>query len=172
MSAVHESVFRAKGSRIIHRVTIDENSSVWYNAVIRGDEKGVRIGKRSNIQDNAVVHAGRGYGVEIGDDVTVGPSAIVHGCKIGNCTLIGMGCTVMNGAVVGEHCLIAAGSLVIGKTVIPDGSVVMGRPAKVVGQVTEKQIAYIQENADHYVRLVQEYLEEVKGEVPGGIHEV
>lgn len=157
---VHESVFRAQGSVLVRKVAIGEKSSVWYNAVLRGDEGGIRIGRRSNVQDNVVIHAGRGFSVEIGDDVTIGHSAIVHGCKVGNCTLIGMGSIVMNGAVIGEHCIIGAGSLVTGGTVIPDGSLVMGRPGKVVRQVSEKQIGFIQDNADHYVRLAAQYIED------------
>ena len=155
---IHESVFRAEGSRIVRKVALGRQSSVWYNAVLRGDEGGIRIGERTNVQDNTVIHAGRGFPVVIGDDVTIGHSAIVHGCTVGDCTLIGMGAVVMNGAVIGSHCLIGAGSLVIGGTVIPDGSLVMGRPAKVVRQVTEEQIKFIQENADHYVRLSAQYI--------------
>ena len=155
---IHESVFRAEGSRIVRKVALGRQSSVWYNAVLRGDEGGIRIGERTNVQDNTVIHAGRGFPVVIGDDVTIGHSAIVHGCTVGDSTLIGMGAVVMNGAVIGSHCLIGAGSLVIGGTVIPDGSLVMGRPAKVVRQVTEEQIRFIQENADHYVKLSAQYM--------------
>ena len=155
---IHESVFRAEGSRIVRKVALGRQSSVWYNAVLRGDEGGIRIGERTNVQDNTVIHAGRGFPVVIGDDVTIGHSAIVHGCTVGDCTLIGMGAVVMNGAVIGSHCLIGAGSLVTGGTVIPDCSLVMGRPAKVVRQVTEEQIRFIQENADHYVKLSAQYM--------------
>ena len=155
---IHESVFRAEGSRIVRKVALGRQSSVWYNAVLRGDEGGIRIGERTNVQDNTVIHAGRGFPVVIGDDVTIGHSAIVHGCTVGDCTLIGMGAVIMNGAVIGSHCLIGAGSLVIGGTVIPDGSLVMGRPAKVVRKVTEEQIRFIQENADHYVKLSAQYM--------------
>ncbi len=155
---IHESVFRAEGSRLIRKVAIGEQSSIWYNAVVRGDVEGIRIGKRSNVQDNAVVHVTNDFPVEIGDDVTIGHGALVHGCKIGNCTLIGMGAIIMNGAVIGDHCIIAAGALVTGGTVIPEGSLVVGRPAKVVRQLTEEQIQSIQYNADHYVKLSAQYI--------------
>ena len=158
MSDIHESVFLAEGCRIIRNVTIGEQSSVWYNTVIRGDQESIRIGARCNVQDNTVVHTGPGFPVTIGDDVSIGHSAIVHGCTIGNCTLIGMGAIIMNGAVIGDHCIIGAGALVTGGTVIPAGSVVMGRPGRVVKQVTDRHLAMIRDNASRYVELAATYL--------------
>lgn len=160
MQQIHKSVFQAEGSRIIRNVTIGEQSSVWYNAVLRGDGGGIRIGKRTSVQDNAVVHTGPAFPVEIGDDVTIGHSAVIHGCRIGNCTLIGMGAIVLNGAVIGDHCLIGAGSLVTGGTVIPDGSLVMGSPARIVKQLSEDQIRFLEANASKYVELAAEYIAE------------
>ena len=155
---IHESVFRAEGSRILRKVSIGEKSSVWFNAVVRGDEGAIRIGKRTNVQDSVIIHSGDNHTVEIGDDVTIGHGAIVHGCTIGNCTLIGMGSVIMTGAVIGEHCIVGAGSLVVGGTVVPDRSLIMGRPAKVVRQIREEEIGVIQENADKYVELAAEYI--------------
>ena len=157
MPDIHESVFLAAGSTVVRNVTIGAQSSVWYNTVIRGDEEGVRIGTRTNVQDNVVIHSGHGYPVVIGDEVTIGHSAIVHGCTVRDHTLIGMGAIVMNGAVVGSNCIVAAGSRVTGGTVIPDGSMVMGRPAKVTGQVTDRHLRLIQENADRYVEMMEDY---------------
>ena len=160
MQQIHESVFRAEGSRIIRNVTIGEQSSVWYNAVLRGDGGGIRMGKRSNVQDNAVVHTGPDFPVEIGDDVSIGHGAIVHGCKFGNCTLFGMGAIIMNGAEIGSHCLIGAGALVTGGMVIPDGSLVVGSPARIVSRVSEDQIRLLEHNASRYVEFAAEYAAE------------
>lgn len=157
MSDIHESVYLAPGSVVLRDVTIGEKSSVWFNVVIRGDEAPIRIGKGSNIQDNAVIHGGPGFPVEIGDGVTVGHGAIVHGCKVGDNTLIGMGAIVLNGAVVGSDCIIGAGALVTGGTVIPDGSVVVGNPAKVVSSVKEKHINLIHHSAEEYTKLMEDY---------------
>ena len=157
MSKIHESVFLAPGSVVLRDVTIGAQSGIWFNTVIRGDEAPIRIGEGSNIQDNTVVHGAPGFQVEIGDGVTVGHSAIIHGCKVGSHTLIGMGAIVLNGAVIGSHCVIGAGSLVTGGTVIPDGSVVVGSPAKVVSPVSEKHLDMIRRNAEEYIKLMKEY---------------
>ena len=155
---IHESVFRAEGSRILRKVAIGEKSSVWFNAVVRGDEGVIRIGKRTNVQDAAIIHSGYNHVVEIGDSVTIGHGAIVHGCTIGSCTLIGMGSVIMTGAEIGEHCIVGAGSLVVGGTVVPDRSLILGRPAKVVRQIKDEEVLFIQENADKYVELAESYI--------------
>lgn len=153
---IHETVFLAQGSVVVKDVTIGAHSSIWYNTVVRGDGMGVRIGARTNVQDNVVVHGGQRHPVSIGDDVSIGHGAIVHGCTIGNSTLIGMGSIIMNGAVIGEHCIVGAGALVTGGMVIPDGHVAYGSPAKVVGPVTEEQIGLIDRNAEAYLQLMEE----------------
>ena len=155
---IHESVFRAEGSRILRKVSIGEKSSVWFNAVVRGDEGVIRIGKRTNVQDMVIIHSGDNHTVEIGDDVTIGHSAIIHGCTIGSCTLIGMGSVIMTGAEIGKHCIVGAGSLVVGGTGVPDRSLILGRPAKVVRQITDDEVLFIQENADKYVELAASYI--------------
>ena len=157
MRKIDESVFIAEGAHVIRDVVLKKNSSVWFNAVLRGDEDQIIIGEGTNIQDNCVIHCGQGYSTVVGNGVTVGHLALLHGCTIGDNTLIGMGAIVMNEAVIGSNCIIGAGSLVTGGTVIPDGSLVMGRPAKVIRQVSEEQIRFIHENADNYVKLMQDY---------------
>lgn len=159
MSNIHESVYLAPGSFVLRDVTIGAKSSVWFNAVIRGDEAPIRIGEGSNVQDNAVIHGAPGFPVQIGDGVTVGHSAIVHGCTVGDNTLIGMGAIVLNGAVVGSNCVIGAGALVTGGTVIPDDSIVVGSPAKVIASASEKHLKLIRRSAEEYTVLMEEYKE-------------
>ena len=154
---IHDTAFIAPGAVVQGDVTIGENSGIWYNAVVRGDRDSIVIGKESNIQDNAVVHLGSGYPVEIGDHVTIGHGAIVHGCKIGDNTMIGMGAILMNGCKIGKNCIIGAGALVTQNMQIPEGSLVYGSPAKIIRSVTETEITSNLENAAHYVREGQEY---------------
>ncbi|MBQ1290274.1 MAG: gamma carbonic anhydrase family protein [Lachnospiraceae bacterium] len=139
-------------------VEIGENASVWYNATLRGDSP-LRIGARTNIQDNAVLHAEPGHEVHVGEDVSIGHGAIVHGCRVGSNTLIGMGAIILNDAVIGSNCLIGAGALVTQGKVIPDGSLVIGSPAVVKRALNEEEIAAIRENAVEYLRLMKEYKE-------------
>ena len=143
----------ASQSVILGDVTIGADSSVFYYAVVRGDEASITIGRRSNIQDNSTVHVDYGFPTVIGDDVTVGHNCVIHGCTIGDASLIGMGSTILNGAKIGKHCLIGAGSLVTQNTVIPDGMLVIGSPAKVKRPLTEEEIQSIYKNAADYVTL-------------------
>ena len=154
---IHDTAFIAPGAVVQGDVTIGESSGIWYNAVVRGDRDSIVIGRESNIQDNAVVHLGSGYPVEIGDHVTIGHGAIVHGCKIGDNTMIGMGAILMNGCKIGKNCIIGAGALVTQNMQIPEGSLVYGSPAKIIRSVTETEITSNLENAAHYVREGQEY---------------
>ena len=155
MLQIHETAFIAEGAKIIGDVTIKENASVWYNAVIRGDRSPVIIGKCSNIQDNAVIHEDVDKTVVLGDYVTVGHGAIVHGCVIGDDTTVGMGAIIMNGARIGKNCVIGAGSLVTQNKEIPDGSLVMGSPAKVVRQLSQAEMEAFHRNTLSYVKEVQ-----------------
>lgn len=150
----------ASQSVILGDVTIGADSSVFYYAVVRGDEASITIGRRSNIQDNSDIITDNGRktviymdGTVIGDDVTVGHNCVIHGCTIGDASLIGMGSTILNGAKIGKHCLIGAGSLVTQNTVIPDGMLVIGSPAKVKRPLTEEEIQSIYKNAADYVTL-------------------
>lgn len=157
---IDDSVFVADGAKLIgDGLSIGKESSVWFNAVVRCDEDiTVTIGERTNIQDLCTVHTAPGYPVSVGDGVTVGHMSLIHGCTIGNNTLIGMGSIIMNGAVVGSNCIIGAGSLVTEGKVIPDGSMAFGRPAKVVRELTEEEIASLTESADHYVDDSRRYM--------------
>jgi len=150
MQNIAKSVFLAHGAQIIGNVEIGENSSVWYNAVLRGDSNTIRIGKNTNVQDNAVLHVNLKQELTIGDDVTIGHGAIVHGHKIGNNVLIGMGAIILDGVEIGDNCIIGAGALITQNKVIPAGSMVYGSPAKVIRPLTAEEIASIGESAKHY----------------------
>lgn len=137
-------------------ITIADGCSVWYNAVIRSEES-ISVGKNTNIQDNCVFHAGEGNPIAVGEGCTIGHSAVIHGCKIGNNTLVGMGSIVMDDAVVGDNCIIGAHALVTHRTVIPDNSLVLGSPARVIRQVTEKEVETNRYECRHYMRIKEWY---------------
>jgi carbonic anhydrase/acetyltransferase-like protein (isoleucine patch superfamily) len=149
--ALGEQVYIARGAVVIGDVEIGPRSSVWYNAVLRGDINFIRVGEGSNIQDNAVVHLADDFGCEIGDYVTVGHSAIVHACKIGNECLVGMGAVVLDGAEVGDQCLIGANALVTQGMKIPPGSLVVGSPAKIKRELTQAERDDLKPWAQKYV---------------------
>jgi carbonic anhydrase/acetyltransferase-like protein (isoleucine patch superfamily) len=153
--------FRAHNSTVVGEVAAGENSSFWFNAVVRGDVAAVHIGKRSNVQDNAVVHCDTGVPNIIGDDVVIGHGAIVHGKQVGDGSLIGMGATVLSRSVIGSGCLIAAGAVVPPDLVVPDGMVVMGVPGKIIRPVKPEELEYMRWLRGHYVELAEKY---VRGE--------
>lgn len=144
------SSFVAAGARVIGAVRLGEGASVWYNAVLRADGDSITIGAGSNLQDNVSVHVDRGSPVVIGENVSVGHNAVVHGCTIGDGSLIGMGAVVLSGAVIGDGCLVAAGAVVLERTVVPPGSLVAGVPAKVRRALTEDEREGILHNAAAY----------------------
>ncbi len=146
------AVFTAEGSRIVGNVSFGENCSVWYNAVIRGDDEPITIGERTNIQDNCVLHVDKGFPLKIGTGVTVGHGSILHGCSIGDHSLIGMGSIILNGAKVGKNCLIGAGTLITQGREIPDGMLAFGNPVKIVRPLTEEEMNENKESAEHYVK--------------------
>jgi len=154
---ISPTAFVAYNATVIGDVTISDESSVWFNAVIRGDADTISIGKRTSIQDNVVIHTDAPHNIKIGDDVTVGHGAVLHGCKIANNVLIGMNATVLDGVEVGENCIIGANALVPPGKKIPAGSLVVGVPGKVQRQLTDDDLAHIRENAAVYVRLLKEY---------------
>ncbi|WP_336991612.1 gamma carbonic anhydrase family protein [Leucobacter sp. VD1] len=156
---VHESSWIAPGAVIVGNVEIDADSSVWYNAVVRGDSNSVRIGARSNVQDGVVIHTQRGAGgaAVIGDDVSIGHNAVVHGAVIENGCLIGMNSTVLSGATVGEGSLIAAGALVPQGAVIPPHSLVAGIPGRVVRELREADRESVQQNAEIYAAYTEHH---------------
>lgn len=147
---VHPEAFVASGARVIGAVTLGEGSSVWYNAVLRGDSDAITVGAGSNLQDNVSVHVDAGHPVVIGRDVSVGHNAVVHGCTIGDGSLIGMGSVILSGARIGSGCLVAAGAVVLEGTETPAGSLVAGVPAKVRRQLSEDERAGIIRNAETY----------------------
>ncbi len=147
--------FIAKGAHVVGKVSIGENVSIWYNAVVRSDTNTITIGCDTNIQDNATLHTDAGFPVQIGAGVTVGHNAVVHGCTVGDNTVIGMGSIVLSGAVIGSNCIIGAGSLGTGKMRIPDNSLAFGNPAKIIRAVTAEEADANRENAAHYVALMK-----------------
>jgi carbonic anhydrase/acetyltransferase-like protein (isoleucine patch superfamily) len=156
--AVHETAYVDASAQVIGRVTIGAESSVWMNAVIRGDVNDIRIGARTNVQDGAVVHVmHETHPTRIGDDVTIGHAAVVHGCTVGNRVLIGMGAVLLNGATIGDDSLVAAGSLVTEGQAVPAGSLVMGVPATVRRSLTDEETHRVLESAANYVRYRLDY---------------
>jgi carbonic anhydrase/acetyltransferase-like protein (isoleucine patch superfamily) len=153
------SVFVAEGARIIGDVEIGESSSVWFNAVIRGDILPIRIGRRTNIQDGCVLHTKDGFPLSVGDEVTFGHSVTAHGCTIGDLCLLGIGCVVLDGSVVGRGSVVGAGAVVPPGTVVPPHSLVMGVPGKVVKDMGPGSAEANRAFSDSYVRYALSYLE-------------
>jgi carbonic anhydrase/acetyltransferase-like protein (isoleucine patch superfamily) len=154
---IHSSVFLARGAVVLGDVSVDEQSSVWFHAVVRGDTEAIRIGRRTNIQDGCILHADPGFPCTIGDEVTVGHGAIVHGATVGNRVLIGMRAVVMNGAEIGEESVVGVGAIVTEGMKIPPGSVVLGLPGKVSRQVTPEDVIRIRHAAEHYVMAARQF---------------
>lgn len=157
MPNIDENCFVAESADIIGDVILEEKCSIWFGAVLRGDCNSIYIGKGSNIQDNCTVHVGHKESVEIGQYVTVGHNAVIHGCKIGNNSLIGMGAIILNNAEIGEGTIVAAGSLVPSNKKIPSGVLCMGSPAKVIRELTEGEKEYIRSASEFYIEQINEY---------------
>ena len=156
-------VFVAENAAIIGDVVLGDDVSIWYNSVIRGDCNFIRIGARSNVQDNTTVHVMNGtHPTTIGDDVTIGHGAIVHGCTLHDRILIGMGAILLNGVVVGEDSIIAAGTLLTEGTRVPPRSLVMGSPGKVRRQLTDEDVRSIRAYAERYVEYRLDYMDAVR----------
>ena len=141
----------ADSAQVIGNVHLAEDASVWFGAVLRGDNDPISIGKGANVQDGSVLHTDKGKPLDIGEYVTIGHNVILHGCSIGSESLIGMGAIVLNGAKIGRHCLVGAGALVTENKEFPDGSLIVGNPAKVVRTLTDEQIAGLRRSAEGYV---------------------
>lgn len=154
---VHESVFIAPGAVVVGDVTLEEEASVWFTAVLRGDTDAIRVGRGSNVQDGAVLHADPGSPCVIGAGVTVGHRAIVHGAKVGDNVVVGMGSIILNRAQIGANSIIAAGAIVTEDMIVPPGSLVMGVPAKVRRPLSEEEIARNRWAAEHYVANARRY---------------
>jgi carbonic anhydrase/acetyltransferase-like protein (isoleucine patch superfamily) len=151
-------LFVAGNATVIGDITVGNHVGIWFGAVIRADKDRIVIGDRSNIQDNCVVHTSKGFPVTIGDDVSVGHGAILHGCTIGNRVLVGMGAIILNGAKIGNGSIIGAGTVVTEDKDIPPDSVVIGVPGKIVKQTDPDQQQHILNNAASYVELAREYV--------------
>lgn len=147
---IHETAWVAPDANVIGKVILEEDSSVWFGATIRADHEIIRLGRGSNIQENCVLHIDAGYPLTIGQDCTIGHKVMLHGCTIGDRSLIGMGATILNGAKIGKDCLIGAGALITEGKEIPDGSLVMGAPGRVVRQLDEAGLKNLTSAALHY----------------------
>lgn len=155
---IGDGVYVAPTATVIGDVTIGDQSSLWFGAVLRGDCYPIRVGARSNIQDGSVIHVTGGYaGTVVGDDVTIGHMVLLHGCTIGDRSLVGMGSVVLDAAVIGEGSLLGAGSLVPPRAVIPPGVLAIGRPAKVIRPLQPDDVARIREAGEHYLRYAQTF---------------
>lgn len=163
---IHETAYIAPGAVVLGDVTLGADVGIWYNATVRGDRGSVVIGRGSNIQDNAVVHLDSGHPVVIGENVTVGHGAIVHGCIIGDNSLVGMGAIIMNGAHIGKNCIVGAGALVTQDMQVPDNSLILGSPAKIRRSVTEEELAGNLHNAQLYVEEAREQRSKECQEIP------
>lgn len=148
---VDASAWVADSAQVIGDVHLAASSSVWFGAVLRGDNDPIKVGEGSNIQDGSMLHTDKGKPLDIGRHVTIGHNVILHGCTIGDESLIGMGAIVLNGAKIGKHCLVGAGALVTENKEFPDGSLIVGNPAKVVRSLTDEQVAGLKRSAEGYM---------------------
>ena len=155
---LHPTARVAENASLVGKVTVAEKASLWYGAVLRGDEDAVRVGAESNIQDNAVLHCDQGHPMVVGRRVTVGHGAILHGCTVEDGCLIGMGAVLLNDCVIGAGSLVAAGALVTQGAVIPPGSLVMGSPARVKRLLRAEELEDLEQDADKYLALAAEQL--------------
>ncbi len=153
--------YLAPGAQLIGNVILGEDASIWFNAVLRGDNEPITVGRRSNIQDGSVLHTDPGAPLTIGEGVTVGHKAMLHGCIVGDNSLIGIGAVILNRAVIGCNSLVGAGALVTEGKVFPDGVLIMGAPARVVRELTPEQIDSLKRSAQTYVANGQRYAQEL-----------
>jgi len=158
MNRTFEGVYIAPTATVIGDVEIAPDSSVWFGAVIRGDAASIKIGRRTSVQDDAVIHVSEGVGTVVGDNVTIGHSAVIHGSNIGDTILIGIGAIVLDNATVGTGSIIGAGAVVTEEAAVPPRSLVLGVPGRVVKKVTSEQIEWIKNNAEQYVQLARHYM--------------
>lgn len=159
---IHEDTWVAQNASVIGKVRLMAGASVWFGATLRGDNEWIEIGAGSNVQESSTLHTDMGYPLIIGRDCTIGHNVILHGCTIGDESLIGMGATVLNGAKIGKNCLIGAGALVTEGKEIPDGSVVMGAPGKVVKTLSEDQLNQLKFGALHYQENMRRYRDQLR----------
>ena len=154
---VASSAWVAESAQVVGNVHLGDNTSVWFNVVMRGDNEELRVGRGSNIQDGSVVHSDPGYPVTLGDNVTIGHKVMLHGCSVGDGSLVGIGAVVLNGARIGKNCLVGAGSLVTEGKEFPDGSLIVGSPAKAVRQLSPEQLESLKAIPQGYVNNARRY---------------
>jgi carbonic anhydrase/acetyltransferase-like protein (isoleucine patch superfamily) len=152
-----DSVWVADTAQVIGDVEAGANVGIWFGVVVRGDTECIRIGKGTNVQDMSMLHADKGMPLTIGENVTVGHKAVLHGCTVGDGSLIGIGAIVLNGAKIGKNCIVAAGALVTEGKEFPDGSMIIGSPAKVARELTQQQQAMLQFSALHYIENAKRF---------------
>ena len=152
----------AENAAVIGKVKLEAGANVWFGAVIRGDVEQITVGEHSNVQDGAVMHADSGMPLTLGKGITVGHNAMLHGCTVGDYSLIGINAVVLNGAKIGKHCIIGANSLIPEGKEIPDGSLVMGSPGKVVKTLSDQQKKMLELSAAHYVQNAKRFRDELK----------
>ncbi|ERJ12859.1 gamma carbonic anhydrase family protein [Haloplasma contractile] len=159
--SINASSYIADGVKVIGDVHLHENVNVWFNSVLRGDDNTIQVGKNTNIQDLVCIHVDKKHSTTIGEHCSIGHGAILHGCTVGDNTLIGMGATVLDGADVGSNCLIGANTLIPQGKVIPDNTIAFGNPVKIVRTMDDDEIEHVRGNADHYLRLMSDYKDPV-----------
>ena len=159
---IHEDTWIAPDANVVGQVVMEAGSSVWFSATIRADHEVIHIGEGTNVQENTVMHIDLGFPLTIGKNCTIGHKVMLHGCTIGDNSLIGMGATILNGAKIGNNCLIGAGALITEGKEIPDGSLVMGAPGKIVRQLDDKAIAGLTASALHYQDNMRYFRDELK----------
>lgn len=154
---ISSNYYIAPGAAVLGDIHLGEDVSIWFNAVLRADNDAIELGDGTNVQDGAVLHTDEGYPIKLGERVTVGHKAMLHGCTVGDGSLIGINAVVLNGAVIGKNCLIGANALITEGMQIPDGSMVLGSPGKVVKQLDAKALASIDAGAQHYIDKIPLY---------------
>jgi len=159
---LHPQSWVAPDAAVIGKVKLEANASVWFGAVLRGDNELICIGQGSNVQDGTVMHTDMGLPLTLGKGVTVGHNAMLHSCTVGDYSLIGINAVILNGAKIGNYCIIGANALITEGKIIPDGSLVMGAPGRVVRQVTDQERQFLQKSAHHYVQNAERYRKELK----------
>lgn len=157
----HPDSWVAPNATLVGKVKLEPGASVWFNAVLRGDNELIHIGENSNVQDGTVMHTDMGFPLSVGKGVTIGHNAMLHGCTVGDYSLIGINAVVLNGAKIGKYCIIGANSLIAEGKEIPDGSLVVGSPGKVVRELSEQQMKMLEAGAAHYVHNAQRYAREL-----------
>ena len=154
---IHPEAWVASNATIIGKVKLEKNSSIWFNAVLRGDIELITIGENSNIQDGSVLHTDPGYPLTLGKGVTIGHLVMLHGCHVSDNSLIGIGSIILNNAKIGKNCIIGANTLITENKIIPDNSLVVGSPGRVLRKITDEEIKSIIENGQHYVKNSKKY---------------